>query len=110
MDETDNAQQALSRLMADFKAMLADGERLLDTAEQEGDDALGQWRAAVSERVDEVQAHLQQAEQAIAAQTRAAANVAGAYVRANPWKSVLVVGGLAALLGYLAGRVQSSER
>ncbi|MHB8255173.1 MAG: DUF883 family protein [Acidiferrobacter sp.] len=110
MDKTDSLNRVLDRLLADFRTVLADGESLLDATAKEGGEALGTLRAQMAGRLDDAKARISQVEDAVSRNAAGATKAAEDYVGANPWQSLLVVGGVAALVGYLVGRIGSSRK
>jgi len=110
MDKTEGLSTIFDRLFADFKVVLADGEKLLDATAKEGGETFTALRATMAKRLDDVKVRLSQAEEAASQKTQAAAKAAEEYICANPWQSLLAVGGLAALVGYLLGRVGSPKQ
>ncbi len=92
------------KLVADIKAVIADGEDILHaTADQAGEKIAG-LRARVKERLHDTRVRLADAEAALVAKTRAAAQATDAYVHENPWKAVGIGAGIGFLVGFILGR------
>lgn len=107
MSKTENLNAVLDQLLSDVKAVLADSEKLLQAGTQEGAEAIAALRSDLAARLQGAGRQLKTAEKMVF--DRAAGSIAGAedLVRANPWQALLVVGGIAALVGYVAGRTGS---
>lgn len=110
MEEPESVSAVIDRLVTDFKALLADGERLLEAAADRSEDLPDMLRSAVAGSLEDGKERLTQAEALVLQKTRATARSVQHYLRANPWRSALLVGGFAVLVGYLAGRSKSQEK
>lgn len=92
------------KLVTDIKAVITDAEEILKaTADQTGEKIAG-LRTRVQERLHAARVRLADAEAALIAKTRAAAQATDAYVHENPWKAVGVAAGVGFLVGFILGR------
>ena len=109
MSKEDSLHVVLDQLLCDFQAVLADSERLLQATSKEGAEALAALRSDLAKRLHIAKGQLKTAEKMVF--ERAAGGIAAAedVIRANPWQTLLAVGGVAALIGYLAGRAGSGR-
>ena len=104
MGKTESLSTVFDQLLTDLKVVLADGEKLLGATAKEGDETLVALRAKMAERLGDAKVQLSRAETVISHKAQAVTQAAEEYVCANPRQSLLIVGGLAALVGFLLGR------
>lgn len=109
MSKADGLSTVLDQLLSDVKAVLADSERLLQATTQEGAEALAVLRTEFSERLHVAKGQLKAAEKLARDKTAGGVAAVEDAIRTNPWQTLLVVGGVAALIGYLAGRAGSGR-
>lgn len=109
MSKADSLNTVLDQLLSDVKAVLADGERLLQATTQEGAEVLAVLRTDFAERLHVAKGQLKTAEKMAFDKTAGGIAAVEDAIRTSPWQTLLVVGGAAALIGYLAGRVGSSR-
>ncbi len=107
MSKAESLSTVLDQLLSDFKVVLADSDRLLQATSQEGAEALAALRTDLAERLQGVKGQLKTAEKMVFDRTAGSIGAAEDVIRTNPWQTLLVVGGVAALVGYLAGRAGS---
>ncbi len=92
------------KLIADFKALVADSEELLKaTASQAGEKASAA-RQRIEQRLQEAKSTISEAEGILIDKTREMAKVADDYVRQNPWGAVGIATGIGLVLGLLLRR------
>jgi len=100
----ENTITSQEKIVADMKAAIVDAEEMLHaTADQAGEKIAG-LRARTQERLHAIRVRLAEAETALLAKTRAAAQATDVYVHENPWKSVGVAAGVGFLVGFILGR------
>jgi ElaB/YqjD/DUF883 family membrane-anchored ribosome-binding protein len=92
------------RLVADFKAVVADTEALLKATANQGDEKLAEIRAKAEESLRAVKDKLAEGEAAVLEKTRAAARATDVYVHENPWNAVGAAAALGLLVGFVIGR------
>ncbi len=109
MSKADSLSSVFDQLLSDVKAVLADSERLLQVTTEEGTEALAVLRADFAERLHAAKGRLKTAEKVAFDKTAGGIAVVEDAIRTNPWQTLLVVGGAAALIGYLAGRAGSGR-
>lgn len=95
----DRFDRARSRMAADFRTMITDGEDLLKAAATVSDDGFAAARAKFEDKLNCAKVALGEASQPVIEKARRTATLADDYVRANPW----TVAGIAALAGALIG-------
>ncbi len=95
---------ARERLAADFRAVVADAEELLQlTAGQAGEKA-GAARERIQQRLRLARAELDRAEATALRKAREAAAATDGYVHAHPWTTAGIAAGAGLLLGMLISR------
>jgi len=87
------------QLIADFKVVVADAEALIQATAAQGGEVLTNARNKAAESLNLAKEKMAEAQSAMSAQTRIAADATDEYVRAHPWEAV----GVAALAGLFAG-------
>lgn len=98
------ATHAQDDLVAEFKALVSDTERLLQhTAELAGDQA-GELRSQLHDNLKRAREALHGAEESLRQRGQAAVAGTEDYVREHPWQSLGVSAGMGFLLGLLAAR------
>jgi ElaB/YqjD/DUF883 family membrane-anchored ribosome-binding protein len=97
-------QVSKDKLVADFKAVIADAEELLRaTAGQAGDKA-SEIRGRVQERLTKAKASLAEAQAAVVEKAKAVGHATDDYVHDNPWRSIGIAAGVGFIVGLLIGR------
>ena len=90
--------------MADFQALVADTERLLEhTASLAGDQA-EELRAQIKDSLLKARESLDETKETLQQRGQAAVVATEDYVQANPWQSVGIAAGVGFLIGLLATR------
>lgn len=92
------------RLIADFKAVVADTEALLKATADQGGENLDAVRAKTRASLERINASMAESQYALSSRTRKAARAAGSYVHDNAWWVALAAAGTGALLGALLAR------
>jgi ElaB/YqjD/DUF883 family membrane-anchored ribosome-binding protein len=93
-----------AQLLADFKALVADAEALLDATENQGGEALAQIRAQAQDSLSQAKSNLMDVQDELTEKAKAVAADADAYVHEKPWQSVGIAAGLGLLIGLLISR------
>jgi ElaB/YqjD/DUF883 family membrane-anchored ribosome-binding protein len=93
-----------AQLLADFKALVADAEALLDATENQGGEALAQIRAQAQDSLAQAKSNLMDVQDELTEKAKAVAADADAYVHEKPWQSVGIAAGLGLLIGLLISR------
>lgn len=92
------------RLAADFRAVIADAEDLIEaTAGQAGEKAAAA-RARIQKSMTAARQKISAAETVAAEQAKAAAHAADDYVHQHPWTAVGLAAGVGAAIGLLISR------
>lgn len=100
----DTTQVSKDKLVADFRAVIADTEELLKiTAGQAGEKA-AELRVRLQENLVLAKEKLADAQAAAIEKTKAAAAATDDYVHDNPWRAVGVAAGVGLIIGLLIGR------
>lgn len=97
--EADQFQQAKDQLIADFRAIVIDGEELLRATSGEGNGKASAARAKIEASLRDLRRKLGEVEARVSAQARDAAKATDEMVREHPWKAV----GIAATVGLVLG-------
>ncbi|MEW5888763.1 MAG: DUF883 family protein [Pseudomonadota bacterium] len=92
------------KLVADFKAVVADAEELLRLTANQAGDKIGDLRAKLQDHLVAAKAKLAETEAAVVEKTKAAARATDDYVHDNPWKAVGIAAGIGLVIGLLIGR------
>jgi ElaB/YqjD/DUF883 family membrane-anchored ribosome-binding protein len=100
MADTDNAR---SRLVEDFSAVLAEAEDMLKRAATETGEKARDLRSQVEAKLLTAKLKMQELEGQAIDQAKAAARATDDYVHDNPWQAI----GVAAAVGFLVGLVIS---
>lgn len=91
-------------LVSDAKVVLEDVEALLDEAAGATGERAQALRARASEALGRAKQRLQDAQAAVATNTRAAARATDDFVHEHPWGAVGVAAGVGFLVGLLVSR------
>lgn len=92
------------QLTADLKAVVNDAEALLKATAGDAGNKLGGVRDRLEESLKVTRARVAEMEDAVIAQTKAAAKATDQYVHENPWPSMGIAAAAGLLLGVLIGR------
>jgi ElaB/YqjD/DUF883 family membrane-anchored ribosome-binding protein len=92
-------QVTKAKLMEDLKMVCVDLEELLKATASQTGERITAARAKAQESLKVAKARLAEVQAVVAARTKAAAEVADDYVRANPWQAV----GISAAVGFIFG-------
>jgi ElaB/YqjD/DUF883 family membrane-anchored ribosome-binding protein len=92
------------QLTADLKAVANDADALLKATAGDASARLSGVRERLEESVKATRARIAQMEEAVVAQTKAAAQATDQYVHENPWPSIGVAAAAGLLVGVLLGR------
>lgn len=92
------------QLTADLKAVVNDAEALLKATAGDAGNKLSGVRDRLEESLKVTRARVAEMEDAVIAQTKAAAKATDQYVHENPWPSMGIAAAAGLLLGILIGR------
>ena len=92
------------QLAADLRAVIKDSEELLKATVADAGTQIGGVRERLEDSLRAARTHVARVEDAVIAQTRAAAQRTDRYVRDNPWPSIGVAAAVGVLLGVLFNR------
>ncbi len=92
------------KLVADMKIVVADAEEILRATADVAGEKMAELRKRISERLNHAKLRLEEAEEMVYDQTKAAALAADEYVCANPWQAVGIAAGVGLLLGAILAR------
>ena len=98
-----NTQAAKQKLMEDFSAVIDDSRQLLKEMASAPIDKATSLRGSLDSKLREARDRLDDLQGAAVERGRAAAKQADEYVRENPWETVAVGAGVAALIGIAIG-------
>lgn len=91
------------KLVEDFNAVISDTEQLLKSVAASGGEKANAIRASVESNLKVARERLQELEDLAMERTRAAARATDGYVRDNPWQSIGIAAGVAAIAGFIIG-------
>lgn len=91
-------------LISDFKVVVADAEALLKATANQGGEKLAEVRAKAEESLKVAKARMADAQEALLAKTKEAAQATDVFVHENPWKAVGISAGVGLVIGLLIGR------
>ena len=92
------------QLTADLKAVANDAEALLKATAGDASARMSGVRDRLEESVKATRARIAEMEDAVVAQTKAAAQATDQYVHENPWPSIGIAAAAGLLVGVLLGR------
>lgn len=98
------AENAKEKLIADFKAVVADSEALLNATVSPMSEKASELRDKLMQRLADAKTRLITAEALLVDKTKAAAKATDEYVHDNPWQSVIIAGGIGFIIGFLSRR------
>lgn len=87
------------QLITDFNEVVADAEALLKATANQGNEKLATLRAKMEESLGAAKARMAEAQAALLARSRAAAEATDTYVHENPWKAI----GMGVSIGLIIG-------
>jgi len=92
------------KLVADFKAVIADAEELLRVTAGEAGEKAKSVRSRIEQKLEAAKADLAEAKAAAIDKAKAAGHAADDYVHENPWRSVGIAAGVGLIVGLLISR------
>ena len=92
------------QLAADLTPIANDAEDLLTATAEDAGAHLGAMRERLEKSLVTARARVVSAEEAVVAQSKAAARATDKYVHANPWPSIGIAAAAGVLIGLLARR------
>ena len=99
-----NSENARSRLVDDFSAVLGEAEDMLKKAATETGDKARDLRSQVEAKLLTAKLRLQEIEGQALDQAKAAAKATDEYVHDNPWQAIGVAAAVGFLIGLVVGR------
>lgn len=96
-------EAARDQLVRDFSAIVADSEALLRSLASAGGDKAAGLREDIEVTLEAARARLRLLQEDVEVGARDAAKATDEYVRANPWQSVAIAAGVAAVVGVVVG-------
>ena len=103
-ESTEFIVNAQEQVVNDIKSAIADAEDMLSATADQAGEKVANLRARIQERLKTARVRLVEAEEALVAETRAAARATDAYVHESPWTAVGVAAGVGLLVGLIIGR------
>ncbi|MGZ5035044.1 MAG: DUF883 family protein [Usitatibacter sp.] len=103
MSATTDTQVAKDKLMQDFNEVVSDTEQLLKSVASAGGEKSQALRASVEQNLKATRERLNQLQESALERTRATARATDEYVHVNPWQSIAIASGLAAIIGIVVG-------
>ena len=103
-DIADSVNETKEQLVSNLRRVIADAEDLLSATAGQTDSKMAELRARAKENLLLAREKLADAESAMRARARKAAEVTDDYVHENPWASVGAAAAVGMLIGVLLGR------
>ena len=103
-DLADSAIETKEQLVSNLRRVIADAEELLSATAGQTDSKMSELRARAKENLLLAREKLADAESAMRARARKAAEVTDDYVHENPWSSIGAAAAVGMLIGVLLGR------
>ena len=100
---TRSTNDSTDKLVADFNSVIADTEQLLKSVAATGGDKASSMRAGVEKNIDAARQRLRQLQDTALEKGRDAVRAGDEYVHDNPWESIGVAVGVAAVAGIFIG-------
>lgn len=101
-----NTAQTRDKIISDFRSLATHAQDLLQATASLSGDNVAAARERLLESLDQARKQLQQAQHYAIDQTRRAAEVTDAFVRARPWQSIAG----AFVIGMLLGAISAGGR
>ena len=98
-----DTRKARDRLVEDFVKVIDDSEVLLKAIAAASGEKAQTLRADLEGKLQAARARLDEFEKEALQRTHAAAEQADEYVHANPWQSIAIAAGVAAIAGIVVG-------
>src|SRR5262249_32855023 len=95
------------KLIADFSAIVADSEQLLKAMSAAGGEKAQALRGDLEAKLRDARARINEIQGIAGERAREAARQADDYVRENPWESIAIGAGIAAVSGIVVGLLLS---
>lgn len=93
------------RLSDEFKTVVAETEQLLASLAGAGNETAGALKASITESLADAGERLAKIREQAVSQACASARATDDYVKADPWRAIGIVAGVAALAGLATGLV-----
>ena len=98
-----DTQATREKLLDDVNTVIADSEQLLKTMASAGAEKAQSLRADLVRKLEIARERLDEIEDMALERTRAAVKQTDEYVRENPWQSIAIAAGIAAIVGAVIG-------
>ena len=98
-----NAETMKHKLIADFNAVLAEADQLLQLVTDEGGEQANALRGKVERSLNAAKKRLRSLEEAVMDRTKATARATDEYVHENPWQTAGMAAGLSVVCGVVIG-------
>lgn len=103
-EATESAAESKDELVANLRRVISDAEDLLSATAGESDSRIADLRARARKNLAIARDKLADADAALRAGARRAANATDDYVHENPWSSIGAAAAVGMLIGVLLGR------
>ena len=98
-----NTETMKHKLIADFNAVLAEADQLLQLVTDEGGEQANALRGKVERNLNAAKKRLRSLEDAVIDTTKATARATDGYVHENPWQTAGIAAGLSVVCGVVIG-------
>lgn len=97
-------RRASARLVADFRAVIADTEALLKATVDNGTAEMRDLRAGLEKSLAGARTHLHEAQDDALARGREMVTETSVYLHAHPWRAIGLAAGIGLFLGWVSHR------
>ena len=106
---TEGEKVTSDKLMADLRVLAADTEQLLKATASQTGQHVAQARTQAEDSLRAAKARVAHLQDLALAKTRAVGRVTDGYVRANPWRVIVVCIAAGLVFGFLAGSARDAD-
>lgn len=105
-----DVQATRDKLMQEFNEVVSDTEQLLKSVGSAGGEKVQALRAGIEQNLKSARERMRLLEAAARERTAAAAKATDEYVHENPWQSLAIAAGVAAIAGIVVGLLLNRDR
>ena len=105
-----NTQAAREKLLEDFGLVIEDSQELLKAMAAAPGERMGALRGDLEKKLGEARKRLDALQDSAFERGRAAAKYTDEYVHDNPWQSIAIGAGVAAVVGIVIGVILADRR
>ena len=105
-----DSQAAKEQLLDDFSAVIADSQALLKAMASSSGERASSIRGDLERKLGDARKRIEDLQDSALERGRAAAKYTDEYVRDNPWQSIAIGAGVAAVIGIAIGVLLADRR